>query len=201
MTATIIDGKKKCWGLTRFAKDPQRMVNYWQTKFDWRAQEKKLNELPQFMTTIDGLDIHFVHVKSSNPNAMPLMLVHGWPGSIVEFTKIIGPLTEPQKYGGNASDAFHVVALSLPGYGFSGKPQERAWSNKKIASVIAQLMPRLGYTRFVSQGGDCGSVVSHRMAMQKVKGLVGIHVNMPATVPPEIARLIQGDTSLCPKKP
>ncbi len=187
----------------------KELVTYWQTKFDWRAQERTLNELPQFITAIDGVDIHFVHVKSSNPNAMPLMLVHGWPGSIVEFTKVIGPLTEPQKFGGSASDAFHVVALSLPGYGFSGKPQERAWSNKKIASVIAQLMPRLGYTRYAAQGGDWGGIIMRQLGLTDPQHLIGLHSNLciasrPATgdpwegVPADERRMVEAVANRLP---
>jgi epoxide hydrolase len=156
----------------------KELVAYWQTKFDWRAQEKKLNALPQFMTRIDGLDIHFVHQRSSHANATPLVLIHGWPGSIIEFTKVIGPLTEPTKFGGTAADAFHVVALSLPGYGFSGKPQQPAWSNKKIAGVIAQLMARLGYARYGAQGGDWGGIIVRQLGLVDPQHLIGLHSNL-----------------------
>lgn len=162
----------------------KELIDYWQTTFDWRAQEKTLNALPQFMTTIDGLDIHFVHQKSSHANATPLILIHGWPGSIVEFMKVIGPLTEPTLHGGTAADAFHVVALSLPGYGFSGKPQERAWSNKKIAGVIAQLMPRLGYTRYGAQGGDWGGIILRQLGLVDPQHLIGLHSNLCIAGPP-----------------
>ncbi|NIE85450.1 MULTISPECIES: epoxide hydrolase [unclassified Burkholderia] len=171
----------------------QQLIQYWGTDYDWRKGEAKLNGFPMFVTEIDGLDIQFIHVRSRHENAMPLIMTHGWPGSIFELLKAIGPLSDPTAYGASADDAFHVVVPSLPGFGFSGKPTRTGWGSDHIARAWGELMARLGYTRFVSQGGDCGSVVSHRMAMQKVKGLVGIHVNMPATVPPEIARLLQLD--------
>ncbi|WP_186084789.1 epoxide hydrolase family protein [Burkholderia gladioli] len=171
----------------------QQLIQYWGTDYDWRKGEAKLNGFPMFVTEIDGLDIQFIHVRSRHENAMPLIMTHGWPGSIFELLKAIGPLSDPTAYGASADDAFHVVVPSLPGFGFSGKPTRTGWGSDHIARAWGELMARLGYTRFVSQGGDCGSVVSHRMAMQKIKGLVGIHVNMPATVPPEIARLLQLD--------
>ncbi|WP_186101686.1 epoxide hydrolase family protein [Burkholderia gladioli] len=171
----------------------QQLIQYWGTDYDWRKGEAKLNGFPMFVTEIDGLDIQFIHVRSRHENAMPLIMTHGWPGSIFELLKAIGPLSDPTAYGASADDAFHVVVPSLPGFGFSGKPTRTGWGSDHIARAWGELMARLGYTRFVSQGGDCGSVVSHRMAMQKVKGLIGIHVNMPATVPPEIARLLQLD--------
>ncbi|MBU9215726.1 epoxide hydrolase 1 [Burkholderia gladioli] len=171
----------------------QQLIQYWGTDYDWRKGEARLNGFPMFVTEIDGLDIQFIHVRSRHENAMPLIMTHGWPGSIFELLKAIGPLSDPTAYGASADDAFHVVVPSLPGFGFSGKPTRTGWGSDHIARAWGELMARLGYTRFVSQGGDCGSVVSHRMAMQKVKGLIGIHVNMPATVPPEIARLLQLD--------
>lgn len=168
----------------------QALAKYWGTDYDWRKGEAKLNALPMFMTEIDGLDIQFIHVRSRHKNALPLIMTHGWPGSIFELIKAIGPLTDPTAYGGSADDAFHVVVPSLPGFGFSEQPKKTGWGSDHIARAWSELMARLGYTRFVSQGGDCGSVISHRMAMQKVKGLIGIHVNMPATVPPDIATLL-----------
>src|SRR5262245_55662807 len=139
-------------------------VEHWQTRYDWRAEEKKLNQLDQFVTTIDGLDIHFVHVRSKGSNALPLVIVHGWPGSFVELHKIIGPLTDPVALGGRAEDAFHVVCLSLPGFGFSSKPNERGWSSQRMAEVTAKLMARLGYERYGAQGGDWGSGIARWLA-------------------------------------
>lgn len=156
----------------------KELVEYWRTRFNWREQERKLNALPQFVTRIDGIDVHFVHQKSSHPNAIPIVLIHGWPGSIVEFTEVIGPLTEPTKHGGTAADAFHVVALSLPGYGFSSKPQERAYSNKRIAKMIATLMPRLGYTRYAAQGGDWGGIIVRQLGLTDPTHLIGLHSNL-----------------------
>ncbi|WP_322054009.1 epoxide hydrolase family protein [Paraburkholderia bannensis] len=168
----------------------QQLVQYWGSDYDWRKGEAKLNGFPMFITEIDGLDIQFIHVRSRHENALPMIMTHGWPGSILELTKAIRPLTDPTAYGGSADDAFHVVVPSLPGFGFSGKPTTTGWGSDHIARAWGELMSRLGYERFVSQGGDCGSVVSHRMAMQHVKGLIGIHINMPATVPPDIARAL-----------
>ncbi len=163
------------------------LVEYWGTSYDWRKAEAKLNALPQFVTQIDGLDIQFVHVKSRHPNALPLIITHGWPGSIFELIKVVGPLTDPTAHGGRAEDAFDVILPSMPGYGFSGKPQGPGWGPERIARAWAVLMGRLGYKRYVSQGGDWGSVVADAMARQKPPGLLGIHVNMPATVPPNVA--------------
>jgi len=168
----------------------QALVRYWGTDYDWRKVEAKLNALPMFVTEIDGLDIQFIHVRSRHDNALPLIMTHGWPGSILELVKAIGPLTDPTAHGGKAEDAFHLVVPSLPGFGFSGKPTATGWGSDHIARAWGELMARLSYTRFVSQGGDCGSVISHRMAMQKVPGLIGIHVNMPATVPAELQPLL-----------
>ncbi len=168
----------------------QKLVHYWGTGYDWRKAEAKLNAIPQFITTIDGLDIQFAHIRSRHPNAMPLIMTHGWPGSVMELLKVIGPLTDPTAHGGKAEDAFHLVLPSMPGFGFSGTPQDTGWDSNHIARAWAELMGRLGYKRYVSQGGDCGSVISQRMAIQKVPGLIGIHVNMPATVPAEIATLL-----------
>jgi len=168
----------------------QALVRYWGTGYDWRTAEAKLNALPQFVTKIDGLDIHFIHVRSRHPNALPLIMTHGWPGSIFELVKVIGPLTDPTAHGGRAEDAFDLVVPSMPGYGFSGKPQSTGWNPDHIARAWDELMRRLGYTRYVSQGGDWGAVISDVMARQAPPGLLGIHINMPATVPPEIAKVL-----------
>src|SRR5690349_12517258 len=164
----------------------QELVRYWGTDYDWRKAEVKLNALPQFITTIDDVDIHFIHVRSTHPNALPVIITHGWPGSVIEQLKIIDPLTNPTAHGGRAEDAFDVVIPSLPGYGFSAKPTGAGWDPDHIARVWAELMKRLGYTRYVAQGGDWGSPVSSEMARQAPTGLLGIHINLPATVPPEI---------------
>jgi pimeloyl-ACP methyl ester carboxylesterase len=166
------------------------LVAYWATEHDWRKAEAKLNALPQFITTIDGLDIHFIHVRSKHPNALPVIITHGWPGSVIEQLKIIGPLTDPTAHGGTAEDAFDVVIPSLPGFGFSGKPTEAGWNLARIASTWATLMERLGYRHYVAQGGDWGSPVSNALALLAPKGLLGIHVNLPAIVPPEVAPLL-----------
>ncbi|MCF6100524.1 epoxide hydrolase family protein [Mesorhizobium muleiense] len=168
----------------------QDLLRYWMTDYNWRKVEAKLNALPMFVTEIDGLAIHFIQVRSRHENAMPMIMTHGWPGSILEFMKVVGPLTDPTAHGGAAEDAFHLVVPSIPGFGFSGKPTEAGWGSDHIGRAWGVLMRRLGYDRYVSQGGDCGSVISHRMALQKVPGLIGIHVNMPGTVPPEIASVL-----------
>jgi pimeloyl-ACP methyl ester carboxylesterase len=168
----------------------QKLAQYWATDYDWRKCEAKLNALPQFVTNIDGLDIYFIHVRSKNPNALPVIITHGWPGSIIEELKIIGPLTDPVAYGGKAEDSFDVVIPSLPGYGFSGKPTAPGWTPVTIAKAWATLMKRLGYTRYVAQGGDWGNAVSEVMALQQPPGLLGIHTNMAATVPPNISRAL-----------
>ncbi|TRC71834.1 epoxide hydrolase 1 [Mesorhizobium sp. WSM4307] len=168
----------------------QNLLRYWMTDYNWRKVEAKLNALPMFVTEIDGVAIHFIHVRSRHENAMPMIMTHGWPGSILEFMKVIGPLTDPTAHGGAAGDAFHLVVPSIPGFGFSGKPTETGWGSDHIGRAWGVLMGRLGYDRYVSQGGDCGSVISHRMALQKVPGLIGIHVNMPGTVPKEIAAIL-----------
>jgi pimeloyl-ACP methyl ester carboxylesterase len=168
----------------------QALVRYWGTDYDWRKAEAKLNALPQFMTKIDGLDIHFIHVRSRHPNALPLIMTHGWPGSVFELLKVVGPLTDPTAHGGRAEDAFDLVLPSMPGYGFSGKPQGTGWNPDHIARAWGELMGRLGYKRYVAQGGDWGSVIADKMARQAPPGLLGIHVNMPATVPPEIAKIL-----------
>jgi pimeloyl-ACP methyl ester carboxylesterase len=166
----------------------QDLVRYWGTNYDWRKTEVKLNALPMFVTKIDGLDVQFVHVKSRHPNALPLLITHGWPGSILELVKAIGPLTDPTNHGGTAEDAFDVIIPSMPGYGFSERPRTTGWGPDRIGLAWDVLMKRLGYTRYVSQGGDWGSVVADAMARQAPAGLLGIHVNMPATVPPEVAK-------------
>ncbi|MEH7912008.1 epoxide hydrolase family protein [Rhizobium laguerreae] len=166
------------------------LVDYWGTEYDWRRGEKKLNAHAQFMTKIDGLDIHFIHVKSKHENALPLIMTHGWPGSVLELVKTIGPLTDPTAHGGTAEDAFHVVIPSMPGYGFSEVPTETGWGPDRIGRAWHLLMKRLGYNRYVSQGGDWGAVVSDKMAAKAPDGLLGIHTNMPATVPPDIAKAL-----------
>ncbi|WP_089896873.1 epoxide hydrolase family protein [Chitinophaga arvensicola] len=167
------------------------LVKYWGAGYDWRKAEAKLNALPQFMTKIDGLDIHFIHVKSKYPNALPIIVTHGWPGSVFELLKIIGPLTDPVAYGGRAEDAFDVVIPSMPGYGFSEKPKGTGWGPDRIGNAWDQLMTRLGYTHYVSQGGDWGSVIADAMGRQHHAGLLGIHVNMPATVPADVAKALK----------
>ncbi|MFL6212421.1 MAG: epoxide hydrolase family protein [Blastocatellia bacterium] len=164
----------------------QELVRYWGSGYDWRKAEARLNALPQFVTTIDGVDIHFIHVRSRHKNALPVIITHGWPGSVIEQLKVIGPLTDPTAHGGNAEDAFDVVIPSLPGYGFSGKPTGTGWDPDHIARAWAELMRRLGYTRYVAQGGDWGTPISSAMARQAPVGLLGIHINLPATVPPEV---------------
>jgi pimeloyl-ACP methyl ester carboxylesterase len=164
----------------------QKLAQYWATDYDWRKCEARLNALPQFITNIDGVDIHFIHVRSKHPNALPIIVTHGWPGSIIEQLKIIDPLTNPTAHGGNASDAFDVVIPSLPGYGFSGKPTTIGWDPIRVARAWIVLMKRLGYTRYVAQGGDWGNAVTEQMALLAPAELIGIHTNMPATVPPDI---------------
>ena len=168
----------------------QEIVRYWGSGYDWRKVEAKLNALPQFATTIDGVDIHFIHVRSKRPNALPVIITHGWPGSVIEQIKTIGPLTDPTAHGGSAEDAFDVIIPSMPGFGFSGKPTGTGWGPDHIARAWAELMKRLGYTRYVAQGGDWGSPVSEAMARQAPAGLLGIHINLPATVPPDVAAVL-----------
>ncbi len=171
----------------------QALARYWAKEHDWRKVEARLNALPQFVTEIDGLDIHFIHVRSKHENALPLIVTHGWPGSVIEQLKVIEPLTNPTEHGASASDAFHVVIPSLPGYGFSGKPTAPGWDPCRIARAWTVLMKRLGYTKFVAQGGDWGNAVSEVMALQAPPGLLGIHTNMPATVPPDISKALAYD--------
>jgi pimeloyl-ACP methyl ester carboxylesterase len=169
----------------------QKLARYWATEHDWRRCEAKLKALPQFITEIDGLDVHFIHVRSKHENALPLIVTHGWPGSIIEQLKIVDPLTNPTAHGASASDAFHLVIPSLPGYGFSGKPTATGWDPIRVASAWVALMKRLGYTRFVAQGGDWGNAVVEQMALQRPPELLGIHTNMAATVPADIAKALK----------
>lgn len=164
----------------------QKLARYWATEYDWRKIEAKMNAYPQFITEIDGLDIHFIHVRSKHENALPLIITHGWPGSIIEQMKIIDPLTNPTEHGGKASDAFDVVIPSMPGYGYSGKPVATGWGPDRIARAWDLLMKRLGYTRYVAQGGDWGAVIVDLMGVQAPSGLLGIHTNMPGVFPAEI---------------
>ena len=161
----------------------QAVAKYWATDYDWRKVESRLNALPQFKTKIDGLDIHFIHVKSRHENALPLIITHGWPGSVIEMLDVIGPLTDPTAYGGTEADAFDVVIPSMPGFGFSDQPTELGWSGNKIAQAWDELMTRLGYTRYVAQGGDQGATVTDAMARQAPAGLVGIHLNLLSAFP------------------
>jgi len=170
----------------------QALVRYWGDGYDWRRVEAQLNALPEFVTTIDGIDVQFIHVRSRHPGALPLLLTHGWPGSPLEFVKAIGPLTDPTAFGGRAEDAFDVVIPAIPGYGFSGKPKTTGWGPDRVGRAWDVLMTRLGYDRYVSQGGDHGSVISDAMARQAPPGLLGIHLNMPATVPGDLVDAING---------
>jgi pimeloyl-ACP methyl ester carboxylesterase len=168
----------------------QSLARHWLSNYDWRPCEARINAVPNFLTEIDGLDIHFIHVRSQHANALPMIVTHGWPGSIIEQMKIIEPLTNPTAHGGTAADAFHLVIPSLPGYGFSGKPTAPGWNPPRISRAWATLMQRLGYTRYVAQGGDWGNAVSEVMALQRPQGLLGIHTNMAATVPPNISQAL-----------
>jgi pimeloyl-ACP methyl ester carboxylesterase len=164
----------------------QKLAKYWATDYDWRKCEARLNAVPNFITEIDGLDIHFIHVRSKQPKALPIIITHGWPGSIVEQMKLIGPLTDPVAHGGKAEDAFDVVIPSMPGYGFSGKPTETGWDPARIAKAWAELMKRLGYTRYVAQGGDWGAIVVDHMGVLAPPELIAIHTNMANVIPPDI---------------
>ena len=189
-------------GVRRQTLEP--LMRYWAGGYDWRKVEAGLNALPMFLTEVDGLDVHFIHVRSRHDRALPMILTHGWPGSVLEFLKVIGPLTDPTAHGGAAEDAFHVVVPSIPGFGFSARPTTKGWGSDRTGRAWATLMQRLGYARYVSQGGDCGSVISQRMALQKAPGLIAIHLNMPAVVPADIAKVLAaGDpapASLTPKE-
>ena len=175
-------------GVRRQTLEP--LMRYWAGDYDWRKVEARLNALPMFVTEIDDLDIQFIHVRSRHENALPMILTHGWPGSLLEFLNVIDPLTNPTAHGGAAEDAFHLVIPSIPGFGFSARPKAVGWGSDRIGRAWGTLMLRLGYDRYVSQGGDCGSVISQRMALQHVPGLLGIHLNMPAVVPADIARIL-----------
>jgi len=168
----------------------QALARYWETEYDFGRLGARLSGLPQFMTEIDGLDLHFIHVRSPHDDALPLIITHGWPGSIVEMLKVIGPLTDPAAHGGSAEDAFHVVIPSMPGYGFSAKPDEAGWDVPRIARAWAELMKRLGCTRYVAQGGDWGALITEVMGAQAPEGLIGVHTNMPGALPPKISKVI-----------
>jgi pimeloyl-ACP methyl ester carboxylesterase len=168
----------------------QALANYWSTEHDWRKVEERLNALPMFMTEIDGVDIHFIHVRSPHEHALPLIITHGWPGSVIEQLKIIEPLTNPTAYGASASDAFHLVIPSMPGYGFSGKPTGIGWDPARIAKAWNVLMKRLGYAQFLAAGGDWGAMVTQLMAVQAPQDVIGIHTNMPGTLPPEVSKAL-----------
>ncbi|TXR49582.1 epoxide hydrolase family protein [Phyllobacterium endophyticum] len=169
----------------------QPLVQYWGTDYDWRKAEAKLNALPQFITEIEGLDIQFAHIRSPHENALPLIMTHGWPGSIFELLKVVGPLTNPTEHGGREEDAFHLVLPTYPGYGFSGKPKNGDWQPPHVARAWHELMMRLGYTSYVAQGGDWGAIISEVMAIQAPAGLLGVHTNMPGTVPPNVVQLVR----------
>jgi pimeloyl-ACP methyl ester carboxylesterase len=173
----------------------QALAHYWGTEYDWRKVEARLNALPQYITAIDGLDIHFIHVRSKHKSALPLIVTHGWPGSIIEQLKIIDPLTNPTAHGANAADAFDIVIPSLPGYGFSAKPTAIGWDPPRVARAWIELMKRLGYTRYVAQGGDWGNAITELMAKQTPPGLLGIHTNMPAALQPDISKEVQAGTA------
>jgi pimeloyl-ACP methyl ester carboxylesterase len=168
----------------------QALARYWETEYDFRRLEARLNALPQFMTELDGLDIHFIHARSPHEHALPLIITHGWPGSVVELLNVVGPLADPTAHGGSAEDAFHVVVPSMPGYGFSAKPEETGWDVARMARAWTELMQRLGYMNFVAQGGDWGALVTEVMGAQAPEGLLGIHTNFPGAAPPEVAKAL-----------
>jgi len=168
----------------------QALARYWASDYDWRDAEARLNAWPQFMTEIDGLDIHFIHVRSEHEDALPLIITHGWPGSVIEMLNVIGPLTDPTAHGGSASDAFHLVIPSIPGYGFSERPESTGWDPDRIARAWVTLMSRLGYKQFVAQGGDWGAIITDLMGVQAPEGLLAIHTNMPGAVPPEVSKAV-----------
>ena len=168
----------------------QALASYWASDYDWRRFEERFAALPHFVTEIDGVDVHFIHVRSEHEDALPLIVTHGWPGSTVEQLKLIDPLTNPTEHGASAADAFHLVIPSLPGHGFSGKPRETGWDPIRIARAWVVLMKRLGYVEFVAQGGDWGNAVTEQMALLQPEGLLGIHTNMPATVPPDVSKAL-----------
>ncbi|MFC8064553.1 epoxide hydrolase family protein [Streptomyces sp. NPDC057293] len=174
----------------------QRLARYWVEEYDWRKVEARLKALPHFITEIDGLDIHFIHLRSKHEDALPLIVTHGWPGSVIEQLKIIEPLVDPTAHGGNASDAFHLVVPSMPGYGFSGKPREPGWGPARMAKAWAALMARLGYTRYAASGGDWGAIVTEQMGLQEPEGLIGFHTNMANAVPPDIMAAVEGGAPL-----
>ena len=188
ITATRLPEKETVFDFTQGVPlaTVQKLARYWATEYDWRKVEKRLTAVPNFITEIDGLDIHFIHVRSKHDNALPVIITHGWPGSIVEQLKLIDPLTNPTAHGGSAADAFHVVIPSMPGYGFSGKPTGTGWGPERIARAWDALMKRLGYTRYVAQGGDWGAVVVDMMGVQVPEGLLGIHTNMAGIFPADI---------------
>ncbi|HEY6405480.1 MAG TPA: epoxide hydrolase [Nitrososphaeraceae archaeon] len=188
-------GVSSSWGQGVQLATMQKLVRYWGTDYDWRKCEAKMKAVPHFITEIDGLDIHFIHVRSKHENALPLIVTHGWPGSIIEQMKIVDPLTNPTAHGASASDAFHLVIPSIPGFGFSGKPTKSGWDPAHIARAWVELMKRLGYTQFVAQGGDWGGVITDIMAAQKPPELLGIHTNFPGSVPSDIEKAIQTGAS------
>ncbi|MCM0676426.1 epoxide hydrolase 1 [Micromonospora phytophila] len=171
----------------------QALARHWEKEYDWRKVEARLNALPQFVTEIDGLDIHFIHVRSKHEDALPLIVTHGWPGSVIEQLKLVGPLTDPTAHGADASDAFHLVIPSLPGFGFSGKPTAPGWGPDHVARAWIELMKRLGYTRYVAQGGDWGALITDLMGLEAPAELLGVHTNMPGVVPPDLDALLQSD--------